>query len=475
VNLDRTPPHYGIDNLSAGVLRLKLNRPSSKLATSLFSTLLLLVCFAIEVSAQGFRVQGKSAPSVVGSGPFVSLEGRFSIALPQQQHGFTPLAIDTPVGRATGDAYSWDMKEGNFTAGYVDAALKWDEPDTTARVFGSVRDGLMAWASTTNGKLISERRFEFEKYPALEVILDFPQARLVQRFFLTSRRLYQLVLVLRPEQRAYEALAFKVLDSFNVLSETEVSEAWKAKMAGAEPSALPQEPVVARVRSDAEDDGLRGKVKSVFAESEDLSGRGSVPGRIPRAMTSFNERGNLTKRELYDYKGNLSEIVVYGYIDGARVSNTKMIRHEYDPPPGVATGPSAAGTKPKFDPRYSNKFTFKYDDQNRLIEKAWFLSNGEPTIKYVYKYSANQRENLVYTETGSLNQRSIAILDEKGNEVERTHFKTQDGSIESKYSYAYEFDSKGNWTKRTVSKWVTKDGKSFYEPSYVDYRTIIYY
>jgi hypothetical protein len=45
----------------------------------------------------------------------------------------------------------------------------------------------------------------------------------------------------------------------------------------------------------------------------------------------------------------------------------------------------------------------------------------------------------------------------------------------NKYKYAYEFDTKHNWVKRTTSKWVAKDGKSDYEPAYVDYRTITYH
>ena len=96
-------------------------------------------------------------------------------------------------------------------------------------------------------------------------------------------------------------------------------------------------------------------------------------------------------------------------------------------------------------------------------------------LRYVYNYSGNQREELVYSADGSLNQRYLSVLDEKGNEVEETIFEARDGSIRSKHSYAYEFDSHGNWTKRTTSKWVTKDGRSSYEPQYVYYRTITYY
>ena len=41
--------------------------------------------------------------------------------------------------------------------------------------------------------------------------------------------------------------------------------------------------------------------------------------------------------------------------------------------------------------------------------------------------------------------------------------------------YEYKYDAKGNWIKRTTKEWDTKDGRSFYEPSYVTYRRISYY
>ena len=264
-----------------------------------------------------------------------------------------------------------------------------------------------------------------------------------------------------------------VLDSFQLLNEDEVATVRKEQAAKAQPSPLPQEPVVPRMGSDAQDEGLRGRVKTVFTESKDLSGTWTVQTRKPNSMDYYNERGNLTKKESYDYQGNLSDVTAYGYLDEVRVSHRESIRHEYNPPP-MLIGPPAGGATPKYDPRYSYKFTFKYDDKKRLTEKTWIGNDGKLWLRYVYNYSGNQREELVYSADGSLNQRYLSVLDDKGNEVEETIFEARDGSTRSKNSYAYEFDSHGNWTKRTTSKWVTKDGGSSYEPQYVYYRTITY-
>ncbi len=426
------------------------------------------------VIAQGFSVESKTAPTVVGAGTFVSLSARFTIALPQGTHGFRPLAFDTFAGRAAGDAYNWKMKEGFFIAGYVEAPQRFDEPEMSKQVFESIRNGMDSWVRSQNGKLVNHKQFDQDGHPALEVRLELPEHVTWQRYYLVSRRLYQASLSLTTDQRPYETLALKVLDSFRVLSDAEVAAALKKEAAEAEPSSLPQEPIVSRVGSDAADYGLRGKVKTVFRDAEDLSGTWTVQGRKPAAKEYYNERGNLTKRESYDYKGNLFEILVYGYLDGARVASRKIIKREYDPPPMIISSPPGT-PRPNSDPRYSNKFTFQYDDKKRLIEKSWFLNNGKLSIRYVYKYSGDKREEFVYASDGSLNQHYVSIFDQKGNETEQTSFETKTGSIRDKHSYTYEFDARGNWIKRTTSRLVTKDGKSSYAAARVDHRTITYY
>jgi hypothetical protein len=80
-------------------------------------------------------------------------------------------------------------------------------------------------------------------------------------------------------------------------------------------------------------------------------------------------------------------------------------------------------------------------------------------------------EALVYSADGSLNQRSIAKVDASGNEIERTSFDQNDKPRTTSF-YTYEFDSHGNWIKRTTSK-PGQEGKP--EAQYVDFRTITYW
>jgi hypothetical protein len=413
-------------------------------------------------------------PSVVGGGKFVSLEGRFSVSLPQRNHGVHGLALSTPFGVARGDGYEWRMKEASFIVGYADAAQPVDIPEVAKQVFESLREDFKKIAGANNGLVWKEKQIELGTHQGIEQRLDLFSGVMVQRTYLVSRRLYQEVMVVKTTQRDYEGLASKVLDSFKILDESEVSAKLTEEVAKAEPSPLPQQPIAQRVGSDASDNGLHGRVKTVLEESQDLSGTWSVQTKKRNSLENYNEQGNLMRRERYDYKGNLDDITVYGYIDGNRVSQSKTISREYNPPP-VKINPAPGASDKESDPRYQTKFAFKYDAQNRLIEHSWFRSNGERFLRYVYNYTGNQLEKLVYTEDGTVNQRSISTLDNKGNEIEKTSFDPRDGAPGAKYSYVYELDARGNWTKRTTSTMVTKDESSQPEPLYVHYRKITYF
>jgi hypothetical protein len=243
------------------------------------------------------------------------------------------------------------------------------------------------------------------------------------------------------------------------------------------PAPLPQSPVVAKLTTDAEDANLKGKVKKVITESEDRSGTWSVQGRKLSSVVYYDQNGALTQRDSYDSQGNPFQITVYGYIDGKRVSSSKIIRYEYDPP-SAAAPPGMANAEPprKGDPRYEYSFEYKYEN-GKLVERQMVFNNGRKAMRYVYKHSPNQVEELVYTDEGKLNQRYLSILDANRNETERTDFGVVDFDIygDRKYKSSYEFDALGNWVKKTTSKAVTENGVTTWPPYSVHYRTITYY
>jgi protein TonB len=95
--------------------------------------------------------------------------------------------------------------------------------------------------------------------------------------------------------------------------------------------------------------------------------------------------------------------------------------------------------------------TANYDNKGTTVDKAYFLAaGGSITGKEVYKY------------------------DDKGNIIEMT-LTNEDGSLQAKEMYTYEFDPVGNWTKMTTNVAVIEGGKLTFEPTEVTYRTIAYY
>jgi hypothetical protein len=415
-------------------------------------------------------VESNAPPAPAGTETFTSLEGRFTISLPQQISGYSPQSANTPNGRMEGSMFNWRTALGTFIVGYV------QRPDVIESMGKKALDLLRGAAMTgLEGRLTNETDISLEGHPGRQLKIEFSDGFNIIRIFLVGNRVYQVVGGFPMEKKNQEPAVIKILDSFKLLSQADVEAELKRKIAAATPSPLPQEPVAKRPKPDAADEGLKGRVKTIFTESEDLSGTWAVSKRKPSSMEYFNEQGNLTKRESYDYTGNPSDITVYGYLDGDRASHFKSIDYEYNPPPMMAPAPAPGQAAPKYDPRYSYKFKYKYDEKGNLIEEALYGNDGKLWMRYVYTYKGNQKEEMVYAKDGSLNQKYLYTLDDKGNEMEEIIYEVRDNAIRNKYSYSYEFDAKGNWIKRTTSKEVTKDGKSQFEPYSVTYRTITYY
>lgn len=430
---------------------------------------LWLGCSALS-HAQGFSV-GSPSPPQIGSETFTSLDGGFSIALPRQFSSYQPKSTNTPAGRIESVLYTWETASGKFGVGFIDRP---DQLEANGKaVIDSFRDTFLARGGGGKGKLIGESELSLDGHVGRELKVEFPDGLYRFRMYLVQRRMYQVSVMIRNEQRSQEETAAKALASFKLLTPADVEAEMNRRIAEVTPSPLPQEPAAKKLKSDAEDEALKGKVKTVFSDEEDLTGSWTVSGRKPQARAYYNERGNLTKEEAFDYKGNLSNITVYGYIDGERASKYGYVKYEYNPPPMMMRPPSPGQPKPTHDNRYTNKYRYKYDDNGNLIEQLNYGNEGKLRTRYVYIYNGNRKEGQYYSDD-SLYRKELFTLDAQGNEIEKTSIEPQSNTT-TKYSYTYEFDKKGNWIKRMTSKLVTKDGKSSLVPSWVTYRTITYY
>ena len=417
-----------------------------------------------------------SVKTLPANPPFVSLVGRFSIALSQNIQGFATLTPKQLHANASGQQFTWKFSSAEVTAIYLDfpdSSLTGSTADLDRFIANSKK---IVTDEQPNAKLLSEVTSVVDGIPSSYFIYDLGTKGFESvQLFLDKKRIYRFDATFK--ERSTEDILKTVFKSFKLITQAEVDAELQRKYDAMKPIALPQFPVVAKAKSDAEDEGFKGRVKKVVEDSEDRSGTWSAQGRKLSSVVYYDKNGALTQRDAYDSQGNPFQITVYGYINDKRVSNSNMTRYEYDPPPAAAPpGTSSTKTIKKNDPRYEYSFEYRYVN-GKLAEFQMFGNDGRKGMRYVYKHSPNKIEELVYTEDGELNQRYLSTLDSTGNVTEMVDFGLDNYELygDRKYRYSYEFDDEGNWIKRTTEMEITQNGVAEFQPYSFDYRTITYY
>jgi len=113
----------------------------------------------------------------------------------------------------------------------------------------------------------------------------------------------------------------------------------------------------------------------------------------------------------------------------------------------------------------------------KLSAAAGKAEEGKRVLLETAEYDVNgaKTQNQYFPIAGaSLTGRETYKYDDKGNISEMTLLNS-DGSVLSKETYKYEFDSLGNWVKMTTSLAIVENGKVEFDPTEITYRTIFYY
>jgi antitoxin component YwqK of YwqJK toxin-antitoxin module len=246
------------------------------------------------------------------------------------------------------------------------------------------------------------------------------------------------------------------------------------KIADVTPQLLPQSPVAEKLKSDAQDRKLKGKVKSVI---EDNLENGK---RKRHSEEYYNENGNLIKEISFD-EGYPISVTVWGYIDGNRVNVSNSIKYEESERPAprdlmimVSPGDNKLNPNSLKDRRYDMRYVYKYDEKGRLIEEWKYQNNGEVWGNKVYKYADNKIEELYYGQDGSQWSQTFSFLDKSGNVIER-HLMSADGKVGDYQIFKYKFDTQGNIIVENAFERKVVKGKTVLQPLWTIYRTITYY
>jgi len=243
------------------------------------------------------------------------------------------------------------------------------------------------------------------------------------------------------------------------------------KIADATPSALPQTPTHDRPRTDAQDENLKGKVKSLV-EYE----KGASPATRKVSKEEYFDESGFFVRDVEYLSYYPEEVTVWGYIGGARVSKSNIVAYAEGERPtmDLDTGAVVVGDASPGDERYTIKHVYKYDEQGRLIEHWYYRNNGAVSSHETYRYEGSRRTQIDYGYDGAEWGRTIDVLDGKGNVVE-WYRVGPNNKIEDKYINSYQFDSTGNWVVKKTSRETLVRGKKILKPFAPSYRAIKYY
>jgi hypothetical protein len=276
-------------------------------------------------------------------------------------------------------------------------------------------------------------------------------------------------------------------------------------------------------KTDREEAGLIGPVKSVKESSIDYSGDkivgegfmkkdgdlvlydengreidrkpisdfGEAMGKMSRTydMQGFlaesrwvDPKGKVIKKDKFNYSdGRLAETLTYS---GAGVLVEKTVRN-YDKGGVLASEVYYDPVKPVA------RTVYKYDDRNKLVEIAFFLADGRKTtapigpclgahrVTFEYNEKGQTTSQTAFENDGALKKNYLWKYDDKGNVAE---YNTETQSSTVNFVYKYEFDGKGNWIRRiatgtSLQKGLTVFGKpdTPYVRSTITTREITYF
>jgi hypothetical protein len=451
-----------------------------------FIVLTLVISTAVFTSAQPPAPAPYGVPDVVRtplplpslktrteSDVFYSADESFSISLPKWRNTFRKLSHEETRGVSVGGQYKWTTAEATITVSqlYITSGEGFDSKESYEGLEIQMKELLL---SKIRGAFVSSKPIRLSDYRGVEIVFILPNGvKGISRVYASGRRQYMTNAFITAKTVEGETLAIGALDSFRILTDADRKDEITRRVEAATPKDLPQSPVPARSDSDAKELGLKGRVKTVVSEREYI--RYPQPSERSKNLEAhFNESGNLIKSITFDYRHNPDMISVFGYLDGARVQKNGWVTYEYDPPPPMAV-PLPPGTKPPFrDQRYSSKYIYVYDKDNRRIEKKIFDNTGELTSRSTYTYEGNKREEIAFDRKGEQRVKTIETLDSNGRVIEEKEIVPS--YPESIRTFKYEsFDSNGNWTVRTVTgKRGNRDG-TFSDYAYIEYQTLTYY
>ncbi len=312
----------------------------------------------------------------------------------------------------TGGTYNWNLKEGNLFLYYFDDLDGWPSSLTPEQIDEVLLKSMEAAKNNVNGTTISEEFVRLGTVRGRKIKIKTSGNNILTGVsYIVGDRVYFIAAEANGTVKDSTSLMEKALNSFKILDQAQINVEVDKTIEASIPEELPQTPVAPKQKSDAQDENLMGRVESVVEEEQDVSTTSRDKERHLSMQWKFNKAGNFLRRISYDSHGYPFQFTVFGYIDNARVTKSKVISS------GASSGTGGGGSsQKKGNSRYGYKYHYKYAE-GKLSEKKLVYSNGNVWMTYAYQYSDNKLTELVYSEDGKLNQKYVYENDEKGNPI----------------------------------------------------------
>lgn len=181
---------------------------------------------------------------------------------------------------------------------------------------------------------------------------------------------------------------------------------------------------------------------------------------IERSVRSYDKKDDQTTVVIYDGQGRLVSKTVEFHDEKGRETEVFICHGN----PKDATDQAASDRK-------KNVASKKTNEDMRMQS---LCHDANPVGRMVMSYNdeKNMMELLAYTNTNLLEAKQVVVSDEHEHVIEIADY-TAGGNLKSKTIYTREFDSQGNWTKQTTSRWNAQTNTR--EPFETIYREIAYY
>lgn len=165
-----------------------------------------------------FTLKNETSASSIDSQIFTSVEGGFTIALPQKPTKQLSQPIAAGNGSLQFHILNWATALGEYTVGYMDMPRLLEDPKISKSILDNARD---SGIKKENGKLLGERDLNLDGHVGREFKIEASDGIFIDRVYLVKQRFYSISVFVRTAKLAEEAAASKILDSFKLIGKKE--------------------------------------------------------------------------------------------------------------------------------------------------------------------------------------------------------------------------------------------------------------